>query len=77
MMFNFLSTFKSLRFFQSGMYVDFFFKKISEIAVRNIFIYMAQFFGEKFMIEYFTKIFFSNILFNLNKFYSFTKLSIS
>lgn len=76
MMFNFLSTFKTFRFFQSGMYFDFFFKKISETFVRNIFIYMAQFFGEKFMIEFFTKIIFSNILFNVNKFISFTKLNV-
>jgi hypothetical protein len=34
------------------MYFDYFYKKIAEIFVRNVFIYSAQFFGEKFMIEY-------------------------
>lgn len=52
MMFNFLCTFNFHRFFQSGMYFDYFYKKIAEIFVRNVFIYSAQFFGEKFMIEY-------------------------
>lgn len=75
MMFNFFSTFNFHRFFQSGMYFDFFYKKISEILVRNVFIYMAQFFGEKYMIEHWTKKFFFNILFNLGKFTSMTNLS--
>lgn len=75
MMFNFFSTFKFHRFFQSGMYFDFFYKKLAEIFVRNIFIYMAQFFGEKYMIEYWTKKFFFNTIFNLNKFVSITNLS--
>jgi len=77
MMFNFLSSFKFHRFFQSGMYFDFFYKKVAEIFVRNIFIYMAQFFGEKYMIEHWTKKFFTNIVFNTNKFISFTSLSYS
>jgi len=40
---------------QSGFYIDFVFKKFAEIFVRNVYIYMAQFFGEKFMIELWTK----------------------
>jgi hypothetical protein len=46
------------RFCQSGFYIDFFLKKFSEVFVRNFFIYGAQFFGEKYMIEYITKRFF-------------------
>ena len=52
LLFNFFNLFKFHRFFQSGMYFDFFYKKISEVFVRNVFIYMAQFFGEKYMIEH-------------------------
>jgi len=75
MLHNFLSTFWFHRFCQSGMYFDYFYKKISEVFVRNIFIYMAQFFGEKFMIEFWTKKFIDSIIFNNNKFLSWTNLS--
>lgn len=75
MMFNFLTTFSFHRFFQSGMYFDYFYKKCSEIFVRNVLIYMAQFFGEKFMIEYWTKLLIHNTVFNLNRFISWTSLT--
>lgn len=75
MMFNFLCTFNFHRFFQSGMYFDYFYKKIAEVFVRNIFIYSAQFFGEKFMIEYWTKLIINNTIFNLNRFISWTTLT--
>lgn len=45
------------RFVQSGFYLDFLFKKISEVVVRNLYVYSAQFFGEKFIIEVCTKLF--------------------
>lgn len=47
--------FSFIRFIQSGLYVDFFIKKISEIWIKNTFIFTAQFFGEKYLIEYLTK----------------------
>jgi len=75
MLHNFLSTFRFHRFCQSGMYFDFFYKKLSEIFVRNVFIYMAQFFGEKYMIEHWTKRFIDSIIFNNNKFMSWTTLT--
>ena len=74
-MFNFLSTFWFHRFCHSGMYFDYFYKKISEIIVRNIFIYMALFFGEKYMIEHWTKLVVTNIVYNNNKFVGLTSLS--
>ena len=40
---------------QSGFYIDFIFKKFAEIFIRNVFIFGALFFGEKYMIEYLTK----------------------
>lgn len=47
-------------FLQNGAYLDFITKKISEIFIRNFLIYGAQFFGEKYLIEFFTKLIFRN-----------------
>lgn len=57
---------------QSGFYVDYLYKRISEIFVRICFIYMSQFFGEKFMIEVWTKKFF---FFTTQYFSSFTNVT--
>lgn len=65
---NRLILFKFFRFVQSGFYIDFIFKKISEMFIRNIFIYSSVFFGEKFMIEYLTKKTIDSFVFNSNKF---------
>lgn len=40
---------------QSGCYIDYIIKKIAEIFVRNVFIYSALFFGEKYLIEFISK----------------------
>ena len=48
--------FEFYRFIQSGFYVDFIIKQFCEIFVRNFFIYTPLFFGEKFFIEYLTKV---------------------
>ena len=50
-LYNFFITFEFRKFCQSGFYFDFFLKKLAEMFVRNLFIYTAQFFGEKYMIE--------------------------
>jgi hypothetical protein len=62
---------------QSGMYFDYVIKKIAEIFVRNVFIYSATFFGEKFIIEFISKktmdnltSFFNLIFLNRNYTYS-------
>lgn len=65
---NKLILFKFFKFVQSGFYIDFIFKKLSEIFIRNIFIYSSTFFGEKFMIEYLTKKTIDSFIFNSNKF---------
>jgi hypothetical protein len=65
---NKLIKFKFFRFVQSGFYVDFIFKKISEMFIRNVFIYSSIFFGEKFMIEYLTKKTIDSFIFNNNRF---------
>jgi len=53
---------------QSGFYIDFALKKFAEIFIRNIFIFAALFFGEKYMIEHLTKKIVDNFIFNSNKF---------
>jgi len=53
---------------QSGFYFDFFLKKLSEVFIRNIFIYAALFFGEKYLIEQLTKKIIHNFIFNSSKF---------
>lgn len=60
---------------QSGFYFDFFFKKSIEVFIRNVFIYSAMFFGEKYMIEYLTKKIVDNFIFNSNKFVGWTTLN--
>jgi hypothetical protein len=62
---------------QSGFYLDFFFKKISEIFIRNVFVYSSLFFGEKYLIEVLTKKIFENFIFNTNKFISFKNLKLN
>lgn len=49
------------------MYVDFIFKQIIEYFIRNILIYTALFFGEKYIIEYLTKKTIDSFVFNSNK----------
>ena len=43
------------RFSNTGMYVDFIVKQLLEYFIRNVFVYTALFFGEKFIIEFVTK----------------------
>jgi len=53
---------------QSGFYIDFIFKKLADVFVRNVFIYAALFFGEKYMIEHITKKTINIFIFNSNRF---------
>jgi hypothetical protein len=64
---NKLILFTFFRFIQSGFYLDFIFKKLSEMFMRNIFIYSSIFFGEKYMIEFITKKTIDSFIFNNNK----------
>lgn len=52
---------------QSGFYFDFFFKKLCEVFLKNFFIYSSLFFGEKYIIEVFTKKIIDNYVFFANK----------
>ena len=62
---------------QSGFYIDFFYKKIAEVFIRNIFVYTALFFGEKFMIEVITKKILENFFFRLHFYISFFQFNYS
>jgi hypothetical protein len=64
---NKLFTFNFFRFVQTGLYVDFFIKKIIELFVKNYLVLTAQFFGEKYMIEFLTKKIIDSWFFNNNK----------
>ena len=62
---------------QSGCYVDYTIKKLSELLVRNVFIYSALFFGEKYIIEFVSKKVIDNLVVFitgrlLNRQYSYT-----
>ena len=70
-------TFNFFRFIQSGLYVDFFLKKLIEIFVRNVFVYASQFLGEKYMIEYLTKKIIDSSIFNINRYGNFIDLIFS
>jgi hypothetical protein len=74
MLYNFFISWKFQRFCQSGCYFDFFYKKLSDVFVRNVFIYTSQFFAEKYMIEVLTKKVIDKSIFNVNKVFGFTKL---
>lgn len=54
-----------INFFKSGLYLDYFFKKIVESLVKNVGIYTSIFFCEKFIIEYFTKTFLKRVFYIL------------
>ena len=60
---------------QSGFYIDFFLKKLVDVFIRNVFIYAALFFGEKYMIEYLTKKVVDSFIYNSNKFVGWTTLN--
>ena len=70
-------TFNFFRFIQSGLYFDFFIKKIIELFVKNVFVYSAQFLGEKYMIEYITKKIIDSSIFNMNRFININDLFYS
>ena len=63
-----------MRFCQSGCYFDFFLKKISDVFVRNIFVYTSQFFGEKYMVEVLTKKIIDKSIFIVNNYIGWSRL---
>lgn len=77
MLYLYFIKFEFFRFSQAGYYFDFFFKKISEIFVRNIFIYTSLFFGEKYIIEVFTKKIIVKTIYKSNNLWSWNQLYYS
>lgn len=77
MLYNFFLLNSFVKFCQSGFYIDFFLKKLTEVFVRNLFIYTAQFFAEKYLIEYFTKNFIVVFIFCVNSIFGVTRLSFT
>ena len=65
---NKLITFKFFKFILSCLFLVFILKNICEIFIRNVFIYSAIFFGEKYMIEYLTKKTIDSFIFNNNRY---------
>jgi len=57
---------------QSGFYIDFFFKKLADLFIRNAFIFSSLFFGEKYMIERLTRKIVDSFLFKSGKLFGFT-----
>jgi len=72
---NFFTKFYFHRFCQSGFYFDFFYKKVSEVFTRNVFIFTSQFFAEKYMIEVFTKKIIDSSIYFTNKFIGWNNLN--
>ena len=62
---------------QSGFFIDFFCKKLADVFIRNVFIFSAIFFGEKYMIEKITKKIVDFFLFFNNKLIGFNVLNFS
>jgi hypothetical protein len=54
---------------QSGLYVDYIIKKLSEIFIKNVFVYSSIFFGEKFIIEFLSKKILNNLTFVVNSYF--------
>ncbi len=62
---------------QSGFFIDFIFKKCVDSFIRNVFVFGAMFFGEKYVIEVITKKTVDSFVFASNKFFGIEKLDYS
>jgi hypothetical protein len=71
---NLIFKFQFFRFIQTGLFIDFFLKKLIEIFVKNYLVLTAQFFGEKYVIEIITKKIIDSWFFNNNKFFGLFEL---
>lgn len=60
---------------QSGFYIDFIFKKFSDVFLRNVFMATAMFFGEKYMVEHLTKKTTDFFIFNTNRYIGLNNLN--
>ena len=77
MLFCFLLNNRFILLIQSGFYIDFFLKKLCEVFIKNIFIYSALFFGEKYFIEVLTKKIIDKYIFSSSKFFTIQSLNFT
>ncbi len=74
MLYSYLFKYSFIIFIQSGLYIDFFIKKIGEVFVRNFLVYTSNYFGEKYFIEVLTKKLIDSFIFKQNKIFGWTSL---
>lgn len=74
---SYLLKLKSKNFIKSGFYFDFIIKKFSEVILKNIFIYGATFFSEKYWLEFQTRRYINKILFFFKKIDTIINLKIN
>lgn len=74
MLYSYLFKYRFIIFIQSGLYMDFFIKKLGEVFVKNFLVYTSNYFGEKYFIEVLTKKLIDNLVFKKNKLFGWTTL---
>lgn len=74
MLYSYLFKYRFIIFIQSGLYFDFFIKKLGEVFVKNFMVYTSNYFGEKYFIEVLTKKIIDNLVFKKNKLFGWTSL---
>ncbi len=74
MLYSYLFKYRFIIFIQSGLYMDFFIKKVGEVFVKNFLVYTSNYFGEKYFIEVLTRKMIDNLVFKQNKLFGWTTL---
>jgi len=74
MLYSYLFKYRFIIFIQSGLYMDFFIKKVGEVFVKNFLVYTSNYFGEKYFIEVLTRKLIDNLVFKQNKLFGWTTL---
>ncbi len=74
MLYSYLFKYRFIIFIQSGLYIDFFIKKLGEVFVKNFLVYTSNYFGEKYFIEVLTRKIIDNFIFKKNKLFGWTNL---
>ncbi len=74
MLYSYLFKYRFIIFIQSGLYMDFFIKKLGEVFVKNFLVYTSNYFGEKYFIEVLTRKLIDSLVFKQNKLFGWTTL---
>lgn len=75
MLYSYIFKYRYIMFIQSGLYFDFFIKKVGESFIKNFMVLTPLFFGEKYLIEVLTKKIIENFISRFNKFVGLSSLS--